>query len=67
MELTAYKPRAFYRLALTYATSSRGACHNVGGWIIRDELLKPKIDRFAAKGKGALGKSIQDVRAIQIL
>jgi aldehyde:ferredoxin oxidoreductase len=62
MELTAYDPRAFYGMALTYATSSRGACHNVGGWTIRDELLKPRIDRFAVEGKGALVKSIQDVR-----
>ena len=62
MELTAYEPRAFYGMGLAYATSSRGACHNVGGWTIRDELLKPKIDRYAVKGKGLLVKTIQDVR-----
>jgi aldehyde:ferredoxin oxidoreductase len=62
MELTAYEPRAFYGMGLAYATSSRGACHNVGGWTIRDELLKPKIDRYAVKGKGLLVKVIQDVR-----
>jgi aldehyde:ferredoxin oxidoreductase len=62
MELTAYEPRAFYGMGLAYATSSRGACHNVGGWTIRDELLKPKIDRYAVKGKGLLVKGIQDVR-----
>jgi len=62
MELTAYDPRAFYGMGLAYATSSRGACHNVGGWTIRDELLKPKIDRYAVKGKGLLVKAIQDVR-----
>ncbi|MCS7125403.1 MAG: aldehyde ferredoxin oxidoreductase family protein [Aigarchaeota archaeon] len=62
MELTAYEPRAFYGMGLAFATSSRGACHNVGGWTIRDELLKPKIDRYAVKGKGILVKTTQDVR-----
>lgn len=62
-EYAAYEPRAFYGMGLAYATSSRGACHNVGGWTIRDELLKPKLDRFAVEGKGRLVKSIQDVRA----
>ncbi|GAH20580.1 unnamed protein product, partial [marine sediment metagenome] len=41
----------------TYGTSSRGACHNVGGWSIRDELLSGKYDRFAVEGKGKLIKS----------
>lgn len=62
MELTAYEPRAFYGMGLAYATSSRGACHNVGGWTIRDELLQPKIDRYAVKGKGLLVKTLQDIR-----
>jgi aldehyde:ferredoxin oxidoreductase len=62
-EFAAYEPRAFYGIGLAYATSSRGACHNVGGWTIRDELLKPKIDRFAIRGKGLLVKTLQDVRA----
>ncbi|MDW8021185.1 MAG: aldehyde ferredoxin oxidoreductase family protein [Nitrososphaerota archaeon] len=62
-EFAGYEPRAFYGIGLAYATSSRGACHNVGGWTIRDELLKPKLDRFAVEGKGRLVKSIQDVRA----
>jgi len=63
MEMTGYEPRAFFGMALTYATSSRGACHNVGGWTIRDELLQPKIDRFAVYGKGKLVKELQDLRA----
>lgn len=62
MELTGYEPRAFYGMGLAYATSSRGACHNVGGWTIRDELLMNTIDRFATVGKGRLVKSLQDVR-----
>ena len=62
MELTGYEPRAFYGMGLSYATSSRGACHNVGGWTIRDELIKKTVDRYATKGKGRLVKMIQDVR-----
>ena len=63
MPFAAYDPRGFYGNALTYGTSNRGACHNVGGWTIRDELQSGKYDRFALQGKGALVKSIQDNRA----
>ena len=63
MAFAAYDPRGFYGMALAYGTSSRGACHNVGGWTIRDELTDPKMDRFAFEGKGQLVKSIQDTRA----
>lgn len=63
MPFAAYDPRGFYGMGLTYGTSSRGACHNVGGWTIRAELLSEEYDRFALKGKGKLVKSIQDTRA----
>lgn len=62
MELTGYEPRAFYGMGLAYATSTRGACHNVGGWTIRDELINKTIDRFTTFGKGKLVKTLQDVR-----
>lgn len=62
LEMSAYEPRAFYGIGLAFATSSRGACHNVGGWTIRDELIQKKVDRFAVKGKGILVKTLQDVR-----
>jgi aldehyde:ferredoxin oxidoreductase len=62
LEMTAYEPRAFYGMGLAFATSNRGACHNVGGWTIRDELIQKKVDRFAVKGKGVLVKTLQDVR-----
>jgi aldehyde:ferredoxin oxidoreductase len=58
LPLAAYDPRGFFGNALTYGTSSRGACHNVGGWSIRDELLSGEYDRFAVEGKGKLIKSI---------
>jgi len=58
-----YEPRGFHGIGLGYGTSNRGACHNVGGWTIRDELLTKTHDRFATKGKGRLVKTLQDNRA----
>jgi aldehyde:ferredoxin oxidoreductase len=63
MPFAAYDPRGFYGNALTYGTSSRGACHNVGGWTIRAELQSGQYDRWALEGKGKLVKQIQDNRA----
>ncbi len=63
LPFAAYDPRGFYGNALTYGTSNRGACHNVGGWTIRAELQSGKYDRFALKGKGELVLSLQDNRA----
>jgi aldehyde:ferredoxin oxidoreductase len=63
LPFAAYDPRGFYGNALTKGTSSRGACHNVGGWSIRAELLSGDHDRFALEGKGPLIMSIQDNRA----
>jgi aldehyde:ferredoxin oxidoreductase len=63
MAFAAYEPRGFYGMGLAYGTSARGACHNVGGWTIRDELTSGKFDRFALKGKGKMVKDIQDTRA----
>ena len=63
MSYAAYEPRGFYGMGLAYGTSSRGACHNVGGWTIRDELTSGKFDRFAVAGKGKMVKDIQDTRA----
>ena len=63
MAYAAYEPRGFYGMGLAYGTSARGACHNVGGWTIRDELTSGKFDRFAVKGKGKMVKDIQDTRA----
>jgi aldehyde:ferredoxin oxidoreductase len=63
LPFAAYDPRGFHGNGLTYGTSSRGACHNVGGWTIRAELQSGKYDRFALEGKGRLVKGIQDNRA----
>ena len=63
MPFAAYDPRGFTGNGLTNGTSSRGACHNVGGWTIRAELQSGKYDRYALEGKAALVKSAQDSRA----
>ena len=63
MPFAGYDPRGFHGNALTYGTSSRGACHNTGGWTIRAELQDGGMDRYALSGKGPLVKSIQDARA----
>lgn len=63
MAYAAYEPRGLFGMGLAFGTSNRGACHNVGGWTIRDEVQTGKYDRFAAEGKGKLVKSLQDTRA----
>jgi len=63
MTFAAYDPRGFHGMGLSYATSPRGACHNVGGYTVSEELLGTKYDRFAVEGKGKLVKTLQDNRA----
>ena len=63
MTFPAYDPRGVYGMGLSYATSPRGACHNVGGYTISEELVSKKYDRYALEGKGALVKMVQDNRA----
>lgn len=59
----AYDPRGFHGMGLAFATSARGACHNVGGYTVSGELLSDKYDRYAVEGKGELVISLQDNRA----
>ncbi len=63
MSLSAYDPRGIYGNALTFGTSSRGACHCVGGYTVTTELSSEKYDRFKLEGKGELVKTVQDTRA----
>jgi aldehyde:ferredoxin oxidoreductase len=60
MPLAGYEPRGFQGNGLTYGTSSRGACHNTGGWTIRQELQGAE-DSLAEKAR--LVKAAQDARA----
>jgi aldehyde:ferredoxin oxidoreductase len=63
MPFSAYEPRALKGMGLAMGTSSRGACHNVGGWTISDELGSGKYDRYALEGKGTLINTLQNTRA----
>lgn len=63
MPFPAYEPRALKGMGLAMGTSSRGACHNVGGWTISDELGSGKYDRFSLEGKGELIFRLQNTRA----
>jgi aldehyde:ferredoxin oxidoreductase len=63
MSLSAYDPRGIFGNALTFGTSSRGACHCVGGYTVTTELSDEKYDRFKLEGKGELVKRAQDTRA----
>ena len=57
-----YDPRAVIGMALAYGTSNRGACHNVGGWTVREEL-GGELDRYSPEGKADLVRRVQDTRA----
>lgn len=63
LSLTGWDPRAMTGMALVFGTSSRGACHNVGGWTGRVELITGEVDRLAIKGKAGIVKLNQDTRA----
>lgn len=63
MPFAGYDPRGFYGMGLAYGTSNRGACHNVGGWTVSDELVSGKYERFTGDGKARLVKRLQDTRA----
>jgi len=57
LEFAAWMPRGIKGIALTFATSNRGACHKRA--IIGDELLG-KVDRTSYENKAELIKGIQD-------
>jgi len=63
LPIAAYDPRGLYGMSLTYGTSVRGACHNVGGYTVSTELGSDEYDRFTFKDKAQLVKDKQDVRA----
>ena len=60
LELAGYDPRGAKGMALGYATSPRGACHE-RGYLVREVLgAPPALDQYAYEGKGALVKAAQD-------
>jgi aldehyde:ferredoxin oxidoreductase len=71
LEPPAHDPRAFYSLALGYATSNRGACHLQGyshpleGWITLPEIGFPEtLDPHVEQGKALLVSKLQNLMCV---
>ena len=72
MDFPAHDPRAFFSLAVSYATSSRGACHTHGlCFKAACGLLQPEMgiteapDRFDMEGKDFVAAKFHDLSALQ--
>jgi aldehyde:ferredoxin oxidoreductase len=64
MELPAYDPRGGYGLALAYAVSTRGGCHQRAFPLSHEVLRKPvATDRFSFSGKARIVKLAEDTLA----
>jgi aldehyde:ferredoxin oxidoreductase len=63
-ELPAYDPRGAYGMALSYATSTRGACH-LRAYPISHEIFRKPVatDRFSFSGKARIIKIAEDLNA----
>jgi aldehyde:ferredoxin oxidoreductase len=65
LELSAYAPRGFTGMGLSYATTGRGADHNKAFTVAAEFLgVLGDYDRYSLEGKPALVKSMQDSTAI---
>ena len=63
MEFPGYDPRGSIGMALAYATSDRGACHQ-RAWTVKAEIYGILGPRYTYTGKARLVKEIQDERAV---
>lgn len=65
LEVPAYDPRGVFGLALSYATSYRGACH-LRSWTIAFEVIGVPhlVNRFSSFEKPSLVKYTQDLAAV---
>ncbi|MEM1901586.1 MAG: aldehyde ferredoxin oxidoreductase family protein [Candidatus Nezhaarchaeales archaeon] len=65
LEIPAYDPRGAFGMALSYATSYRGACH-LRSWTIAFEVIGVPnlVERFSAFEKPSLVKYTQDLSAV---
>ena len=61
LELPGYDPRSSWGMALAYATSDRGGCHQ-RAWTVMPEI-DGVVERFSAEGTARIVKTIQDERA----
>lgn len=65
LEMSGYDPRGMLGLALAYATSNKGACHQSAFMIGPEVLGKPVIlDRLVLKGKPSFVKLYQEFAAV---
>jgi aldehyde:ferredoxin oxidoreductase len=71
LDFPAHDPRAQFSLAVSYATSSRGACHTHGicyqneyGAIIPEMGVKEALPRFEMKGKDYVAAKFHDLSAL---
>jgi aldehyde:ferredoxin oxidoreductase len=62
MEFPGYDPRGAFGMALAYATSDRGACHQ-RVWTVRAEMQGDLSPRYSTEGRAAFVKENQDERA----
>ncbi len=63
MEFPGYDPRGSFGMALAYATSDRGACHQ-RAWTVRAEIEGVLGKRFSIEGRASFVKEVQDERAV---
>ena len=61
LELPGYEPRSSWGMALAYATSDRGACHQ-RAWTTKAEITGV-LKRFSTEGIAEYVKNVQDERA----
>lgn len=61
LELPGYEPRSSWGMALAYATSDRGGCHQ-RAWTTKAEILGV-LKRFSTEGIAEYVKNVQDERA----
>jgi len=59
LEIPGYDPRGTFGMAIAYATSDRGACHQ-RAWTVKAELWDPNLQRFSFKDKAKIVKEVQD-------
>jgi aldehyde:ferredoxin oxidoreductase len=71
MDFPAHDPRAFFSLAVSYATSSRGACHTHGlcyqsecGLLIPEMGITEIPPRFVMEGKDYVAAKFHDASAL---
>jgi len=63
MEIPGYDPRGAFGMALAYATSDRGACHQ-RAWTVRAEIEGKLTPTYSTKGRAKFVKEAQDERSM---